>query len=297
MPFGYLIREAGNGWKDGTVILGFVNTTDQPLDPQKVSFQVLEATVETEEGKTYPASLYFAECPERCNVPWKPTTEIKIAWGKQLPLPSRLPVSMIWVVEPKSPGSRGVQAVYNIVNFRFAQAAHPTRLVLRSPDTTFTIDLSSGMAIPTPAPLVGFSSKSLDDLATALNQRNSKIQVTFGKCFLLGEKYGGAAINYALPYTVTNTNQLDEEKVEAPFGVWYPSGVYQIDAWTHYRADSTAHTVLRIQAGPGQTIAQELWMYKGTLGGDPTPTYLVEYSPDQTQVQLYELGCPHVNAK
>lgn len=290
VPFKYTEKDAGDGWKEGVVILGFINITDYPLAPQKVSFQVLEATVETIEGKTYPVDLYFAECPWRCNAPWIPSNAFVVAWDDLLPVPPQLPISMLYAYSPHSPASAQFYSVayfYNIAWFRFAQAAHPTRLILRSPTLEFTIELSVEAA--TPVPPAGFSARSLKDLADELNRRNPNLQITFGQCAWKKHNYN---ISYALPYTITNANQFDEEQVDTPFALWFPSGYYDMYEWSHPERNPRNYWLLHIQAGPGQTVRRDMEMQARLPQESMTmPTYLVIYSSDQKQSQAYKLEC------
>jgi len=262
--------------------LGFVNVTDHLLNPQEISLQLSEATVETLEGKTYPANTYFADALYTYN--WTPSNKFLVAWGDQLPIPPKLPISMIFARSRTAPNEQtGYQHVRNVVRFRFAQAAHPTQLVLRFTTFKYVLDLSSGTVAP-PAPPADLPSLPLSDFTNAIGRLNSNLQVDFGQCYL------GWTNNdyYMLPYTVTNTNQLDEEKLTIDAAVWFSSGVYVLR-----RLSEEDEGGLELHAGPGQTVKNEFDVETdGTRLGWGMPEYLVTYTPERSQYQVYKLECP-----
>jgi hypothetical protein len=286
VPFGYDVRDGGEGWKEGSIVLGFVNTSDRLLNPQKVVFQFVEATVETLEGKTYPANLYLAGLAYTDVL----TNVFQVALDKLPPIPSKLPISAIAAVLPTHGATIEYQNFRNIIRFRFAQAAHPTQLILRSPTSKVTIDLSSETESTTPTPLPGFSAHSLNNFANAISQLNPRLQVEIGECRLRLNDYGNADY-YTLPYTATNTNQLDEEQLDFAYATWHSTGIYDIYDPALVRNMQGYRQF--VKAGPGQTVKGELKWYGPTFYVyQGLPIYLVVYGSDQMQVQIYDLGCP-----
>ena len=274
LPFFFTTEDAGDGWKVGRVDLAFVNTSDHLLEFPRVDN--IQITVQTLEGKNYPADLFsFLGDPSLYKMykfgtrgfelPGKPTGLLHVEGD--LPLPRKLPISMVI-----SPGSNG--GVQHVIQFRFAQAAHPTRLLLSSLNFNYTIDLlAPGADSPFPALPSGLSTSSLVELANALRQVNSKLQIDFGSC-AQSEEY---PYDFLLPFRVTNANQLDEERLNVSYAIWYSSGVYRV---------SPTSTGPLFKIGPGQTVKDNL-----KFADWGVPTYFALYSADRTQLSLYRLEC------
>jgi hypothetical protein len=275
LPFFLTKEDSGDGWEVGMVDLAFANTSDHLLEFQKIDG--IQITVQTLEGKDYPADLFsFLDDPESYEMyklgarpfglPEKPAGLLLV--GGDLPLPRELPISMA-----TGPGSVN-GGVHHVIQFRYAQAAHPTRLTLSSPNFNYTIDLlAPGADSPSPALPSGLSTRSLVELPNALGQVNSKLQIDFGQC----AQSEGYPYDFLLPFRVTNANQLDEEPLDASYAIWYSSGVYLM-------SPTSAGPIFKI--GPGQTVKDNL-----KLADWGVPTYFVLYSPDQTRLTIYRLEC------
>lgn len=286
----YKVNGLGEGWNEGKLHLGFENTGDEPLSPlclifdreraelggwlsncPKESMEIKEVYIETMEGKTYPAEVS------------PPAIEIGDL-DLDLPVLPHVPFQHIETF---------MGYVFDTVQFRFAQAAHPTTLVFKGP-TEFRVDLTN---VPSALPQPDFSRyavKSISELTKEpLLKAGGKVQATFdGICV---HKYLPAFYRdgITLPYTLVNTNPLDEEPYEMHFShaVYYPGGLlrYFIDY-----LDAT------FSIGPGQTEKGEVLLFDEDVDPDNDEIHESEDSvrashlfvfTESGDVTIYRLDC------
>lgn len=280
--FNYWIVDRGDGWRVGNADLAVVNTSEQVMQPQTIELQ--KSWVETQEAKNYDANVFTSWEGPLVHISGRAASELFLGNTvgsfysaridpNGLPIPSYLPISMIARLH------NFAERRNYFVQFRFAQSAHPTKLRLKSSVGVLSADI--------PAPIIDgkniiklwdelgpakeISARSLIDLSRDLSRINSKIQVDFGQCTQ-------GTNGFELPYRATNTNQLDEERLAFPYGIWHSNGLY---------TTSTQKEGAFLSVGPGQTT-------KGSIRlpgiGSGVPTYLVRYEENRTQV--YRLNCP-----
>jgi hypothetical protein len=287
----YAIQDVGDGWNEATLQLGYENTGDQPLAPLCLVFDSERA----EQGG------WLAGCPEESIS--LPETYVETAEGKTYPVLISQPAIKLGDPElglPLLPGVPfrhiGVMMGYvsDTAQFRFAQAAHPTTLVFKG-STEFCIDLTNVPAT-LPAPnLSRYSVKSIAELTgEPLLKEEGKAQAAFdGSCAhkYMPSFYGNGI---ALPYTVTNTDPLDEALYEMNFrhAVYYPGGLLR------YFVDYSGSS---FTIGPGQVEAFEIRLFDEQV--DPDNDQVVEEEdavrasilfvlPQTGGITAYRLDCP-----
>lgn len=266
IAYGYEVKDAGDGWNVGTLRLAFENTSDVmvPSDPpprSKGYYNVNNAFVETQEGKTYPVKviadyglLSYSE------------GEIDLRAMPGIPPGFRLEGGF------SSIGGTYVMWGRLIVEFKFAQVAHPT--VIKFPTRPdWTINLAeaakSDLEMPTDLPVSSF--KSINALnGTVLLNEPGKLLVTLGRCVLVRDK------GY-LTYTAVNRDQLDEISANVQFPAYASLRKGQID----YERTTT----IEIKVGPGQTEENRLYVFSLS---DAT-THLILYQPDG-EYDVYTTG-------
>lgn len=257
LPFNYRENSVGDGWKIGMGEFYFNNESDVPLHSQE--WWITNAVVETAEGKTYPADIiqtswydlegHFAKGEYK----WDAHKIIKL--GGQLPIPSKFPFQVM------------SGDYYNGFGFRFAEAAHPTKLILQFAQGggEFTIDLQKAVqAISDPSPsevkarpLSEFASKSVID--------NSQYKFSWdGTCVVTTELMDNGAF---LSYTLTNKDQFNEQAVSFNFVylLYRPGGLME--------EPSDEKNVMSV--GPGQTIQGLERLVMFVVGSDAPPLYLI----------------------
>lgn len=288
-PFDYQEKPKGEGWKIAAVRLYFLNHSSNLLPPQ--SFQVTNAFVETQEGKTYPAALIdptswyspmlgaHREILEDYLVngqyDWKEPKEVFLgesAIGGKLGIPPGFPFR-------NAPAGFGSYE-YGI-GFRFAEAATPVRIILQIADYgEVSIELNDvRQTIPDPSPRE-VQARSLSELSN-LWIDNEQFSFTWdGTCVWRIEEFVRNKMVY-LPYKVVNKNLFDEEQIvfEFPHAVYYPGGV------VHYWEEPFETTI-----GPGQEV-QGLYLIALLISeDDPMPLYLIHYNEDES-IATFLLNC------
>lgn len=297
LPLNYEVKDAGDGWNDATIDLVYKNTSDQAIPPICLillpqpqedykrftgdrcgNLQLLiikQAIVETREGKNYPVEKAEG-------------TSVVINIGDpNFAIPPGIPFKH----EIFGLGSFGKST--DRLSFRFAQAAHPTRLVLQVEPNQGYSDITFDLeAVPQQFPAPDWSQyqvKPISDLAKApLVDNPDGLKVTFdGKCF-----YGpvsGFEGQYAhIPFSVINRNTLDESQgsIVFAYAAYYPDGLFAYQ-WR----DLILFEALK--AGPGQTEQHEVTI----LDRNPTdvlPTHLFLYKEEgkfRSFSEAYELKC------
>ncbi|MCL4393443.1 MAG: hypothetical protein M1482_01255 [Chloroflexi bacterium] len=167
------------------------------------------------------------------------------------------------------------------IGFRFAEAAHPTRIVLQTAgmgDLAFDLTAAS-QTIPEPSP-AEVKAHPLNGLsALAVNDANVNFSWD-GTCVWRIENLVRNKVVY-LPYTLVNKHSLDEQQVAIPF----PHAVYEPGGVLHYWEDPIA-----LKVGPGQTVRDMFVIDLRMNETDPLPTFLVDYA-DDGGTTAFQLNC------
>lgn len=285
--FNYQAKDVGEGWKEGTVRLAFENTSDRPLPAQCLIFQkqkeesswgwsespctqvhqvvITDLYIETREGKTYPAE--------------PPSAEVRlgaVGADPRYTIPPGFPFQHIY---------RGWGVSFDTISFRFAQAAHPTRLVLqRETGEPIILDLTSApQTVPTPD-LSRYTVQPISELAQrAIVDIPGKVKFSFdGQCYhqhISGFYQGGIV----LPWTLVNYNQFEAEKVDPdfPYAVYYPEGILNYDELLSFEWE----------VGPGQTERDEEIILDEDVGEeDVVATHMIVFGKGG-ELTVYKLDC------
>lgn len=274
IPFFYTTEGPTNGFLTGLVDIAVVNTTGKPSVAQRVTG--VQARVETQEGQTYPAGLFSFLGSARSYKSYDDTfrqrtfglpAQASTTFSFSGNLPPGLPISMALDANPTDEG------LQQVIKFQFAQAAHPTRVVLSAPGLSASIDLTTAAAkSPKPTGPPGVTVKALGDLTAQLSALNSKIRLVPSGC-IQEQSYPS---DYMLQFTAVNSDQFNESRLAVDYAVWYQSGVL---VQTYARSGDPFAIV-----GPAQTLNGKVKFHD--LGA---PKYLVVYSGGNTT--LYDLGC------
>jgi hypothetical protein len=262
----------------GSLGLAYINNGDNVLHPGKVveAIDPNHIVVETQEGKTYQgqfvATAYSPPQAFMRSDTYFPTSKFIVgatnsetiypgpAPAPSLPIPPHLPITAAEDGLVRFPQDNPF--AYYII-FRFAKAAHPTKVTFAWFGSPMEIPFQSDF----PSLSAGLPAKSASDLVDALRQRNSNLQLDAPTC------------NKAtLSFHASNINQLDEEHLDISYGIWYPNGRYYL-----FRDNANIFRV-----GPGQTTQ----IQQGLPGENGIPKYLLLYSPDLEHADLYDLACP-----
>lgn len=247
----YQTKPPRDGWIEGQLELGFENIGEKPLPPLCLVFDkeraaaggwlsgcsdrhvnISEAFIETEEGKNYPVEF----------------SQPAIAIGNsqpELPLPPSLPVRRI-----QHAGLGGY--LFDTAQFRFAEAAHPTALVLRG-EQEFRVPLADVPAMLPEPDFERFAPKPITELEQEpLLEENEKIEGTFdGACVhtYVPLLYRDGIL---LPFTIVNTNKLDQQlsKERFLYAAYFPGNLLVFDP------REREHTI-----GPGQTYKSEIMIF------------------------------------
>jgi murein DD-endopeptidase MepM/ murein hydrolase activator NlpD len=289
LPFDYQEKAIGDGWKIAAVRLYFTNPSGDLIPPQ--SLQVTGASVETLQGKTYPADLidptswYFPmlgahreileEYLSKGQFDWSNPKDIflgEAAIGGKLGIPPGFP----WVN-----AAAGFGSYQYAVGFRFAEAATPVRVILQL--ATFgdlALELKNvPQQVPDPYP-AEVQARPLSELST-LRLDNEQFSFAWdGTCVWRIEGWVRNKMVY-LPYRIINKNALDEQKIvlDFPYAVYYPGGMI------HYHEESFEITV-----GPGQEL-RDLYLIALLISeDDPMPLYLIHYNQDNS-ITTFLLNC------
>lgn len=278
-PFGYVTKDAEDGWKEGSVNFAFENISDKPASPlclvtnpkadeSTVVFvcgkadpvRISEIQVETQEGKTYPAT----------------TASSAYAFSRiEFPTPPGFPFINVYGGE-----------VTTRVNFRFAQAAHPIRVVMKMapgqnlPDIVLSLE-NVPEKIPAPN-LSRYQIKPIKELAAKhLMDETNTLEMAFDGNCIYGGISGFAERGTTIPYTLTNKDKLDQKVgiIDFKSAAYYPEGVLNYDITPH-----------DIRLGPGQTEQSYVLLIDIGRSEDSPATHLVVYEQDGS-LTVYKLDC------
>ena len=278
-PFGYVTKDAEEGWKEGSVNFAFENISDKPASPlclvtnpkadeSTVVFvcgkadpvRISEIQVETQEGKTYPAT----------------TASSAYAFSRiEFPTPPGFPFINVYGGE-----------VTTRVNFRFAQAAHPIRVVMKMapgqnlPDIVLSLE-NVPEKIPAPN-LSRYQIKPIKELAAKhLMDETNTLEMAFDGNCIYGGISGFAERGTTIPYTLTNKDKLDQKVgiIDFKSAAYYPEGVLNYDITPH-----------DIRLGPDQTEQSYVLLLDIGRSEDSPATHLVVYEQDGS-LTVYKLDC------
>lgn len=285
VPFAFTATDTGDGWKNASVKIATLNKTSSVLRPHKVDFIKNGMVVETQEGKSYPVKLVFrgGDYPD-----YDYGTGSTLPYFFGLMNIERYYTGNISKIEPLDTGGlppglpiaelstewRDITGVPYTLEFRFAAAAHPQRIVLPTSEYSFELSLESSSATSETLQPIGLANAgSLEDLAKELRGRYPSLTFDFLSCTYRGEVADG------IQYKVTNSNALDEVRVEPSRGFWSKSGEYLYQGNDVKRGDKPI-----IVVGPGQTKSSTL-LYD-------LPAYFVLYNSDESAASVFKLDCP-----
>jgi len=228
LAYNYKTKDVGDGWSEGTVELAFENTSGEFVGGETVD--VTGATLETQEGKTYPVTVYRIE----------PNMALELKQIDFSKLPKVVPPRFRWT----RLGRLGERFNLHFLKFRVATAAHPSRIVFpKRPD--WSVDLASvtqtSLTFPAEASVV--SAKPISALAgKVLADDPAGLLVTLDGLGLQRDQ------TLQLQYTIVNRDKLDSRKANIAFPIqafFFGDGA----VWPKTPGLGTE----TVEAGPGQT--------------------------------------------
>jgi cell division protein FtsL len=269
----FFMDEEREGWEVGELHLAFVILNDHAVHVAPIPVQ--EAIVETQEGKTYPASLFNLgegygwgawDIYQQTN---------QLGLSSKLVLPPKLPLTSVTEYrefQKSEDDLRRGRTVSQVIRFRFAKAAHPNRVTLRSSGSEYVFELPDP-SYGAPVPIPDLPARSVQDLSSTLSQLNPALTFGFDQCAI----------------SVTNTNKFDNEQAAISdrypyYGVFLSwSGIYLV-----FESSEEKGPLSSFKVGPGQT--KTIGLDFGQFG---SPIYLVLYKDNLTEVEIYKLpeGC------
>lgn len=275
VPFNYIVEDVGDGWNEGWIALSFVNISEQLLDPLTLpSVSAQSITVETTEGKDYSGQLV--------EIPGNPSAikidGIDVNESDVLPVPPGL---IHWTTRDDYTysGYRGTkfQIARYWIRFRFAHAAHPTRVRMQispqdiiqgaKPELVFDISTISNNP-PAYEPTVV---KPISELSQIISfDKQGKIRFRMGKSCLVTYDQDKRGWHLYLPYSAVNQNQLDQETETIEFGyaLWFPYGAWDAQ-WVKFN----------LRLGPSQQVEGRFELESWEAYDEPLPQYLILYEP------------------
>ncbi|OQY92329.1 MAG: hypothetical protein B6D41_08265, partial [Chloroflexi bacterium UTCFX4] len=184
--------------------------------------------------------------------------------------------------------------IFETIKFRFAQAAHPTAVVLSGPNEV-RLDLN---AVPAQAPAPDWNRSPVLPV-TALTQEtlasnSPKVQITFDGTCVYHDIPGFYQKGIDLPYTLVNTNALDGENyiIDITYAAYFPGGGLK------YRSYPLPLTI-----GPAQTEHDTVTVLDAAIDSDyddisetddeTRASHLIVFGKDEA-TRVYDLtGCPN----
>jgi hypothetical protein len=292
VPFHYFVEDVGEGWNEEWIALAFTNISGQLLDPLTIpSLTAEHVSVETEEGKEYLGELV--------EIPGNPSSVeldgIDIDESDILPVPPNL---THWTTRRDYTytgfsGEKYQNSRYWI-RFRFAYAAHPTRVkihftpqgIISEDEPYFSFTLSS---IGNDPPLYEPSEvKPISELQGRLSfDKPGRIRFQLSSTCLVRYNEDKKGWHLYLPYSAVNQNQLDQEieQIEFGYALWFPYGAWDPE-WKR----------IKIQLGPGQRVDDVIELESWESYSEPLPEYLILYEPIGTygvyeKTSVYAIQC------
>lgn len=285
----YVSQEAGDGWNNGRVSLAFENQDEEylpsPFPLESVGagyYDTRDAYVETVEGKTYPVEV---SSHGEDNF----TRKGRIDISRLPPIPPGFTIEggTTFGFGTGEFGSNYAAWGNLVVRFKFAQAAHPTRIVFPS-NPRWNIDLTGvtnrRLINATDAPKESF--EHLDVLAGEIISDNETSTIMYIGC----RKGGYLDLDRYLAISVTNKDALDQITVQVVLPAHaiireeqWPSGTGKTEYAVRMNySDETQETMT---IGPGSTEITGI-----RIGDTVTETkYLVLYSATENRIFRVDL--------
>jgi len=236
-PLNYLTRDHGDGWNIGYVrIYFYVTPNSKPPQIIKYKTTLLDATVETAEGKTYPVTLYtfenFTDINQYKSASWGGGV-YEIGWPQNITIDKLIPgLPMVPVKDLND---------HYVLSFLFAKATRPTYLKLSTSDGLFTMDLnSSHKSLPSP----NVDHEEFRSFHTFFNEDNKSLWFQFDEQCLYDENG-----HYSINYKIKNKDPYDqlEYKIPGSYYTYHENGTIYNHSHNNY--------VLSVTVGPNQEIA------------------------------------------
>lgn len=290
-PVNLQVQDAGDGWREATLNLAYKNTGAVPMPPLCLVFGETPPGWQSSLSSCPPGSLHFpnilVETAEGKTYPGQVAPPIVTVGDDELklPVPPQIPFRQV------ATGALGY--IFETVKFRFAQAAHPTAVVLSGPNEV-RLDLN---AVPAQVPAPDW--KHFQALpVTALTQEtlasnSPRVQITFDGTCVYHDISGFYQKGIDLPYTLVNTNALDGESytIDITYAAYFPSGGLT------YRSYPLPLTI-----GPGQTEHATVTILDAAIDDDydgisepddeTRASHLLVFGKDGA-LRVYDLtGCP-----
>lgn len=252
LAYQYEVKDGGEGWNLGTVHLAFENTRKVMIPPgfpprESGNYDVHDAYVETQEGKTYPA-------------------KVTASWGMSGDINGLIDFRPVPGIPPGFRATLGTTVLdrtlnwgRQVVEFKFAQAAHPTVIKFPSrPDWDINLSKVTKSDIQTPTDLPLNSFKSINSLeGTVLLDQPDKLLVTLGKCVREPDGWANGPSAY-ITYKVVNRDKFDE--ISGSFQLPALADFFQAQMWYHQAS------TIKVKVGPGQTVEDKLWLFSWSKG-------------------------------
>lgn len=265
LAYNYTLKDAGDGWNNGTLQLAFGNVSKELVGGEKIV--LTGGNVETQEGKTYPVKLYYYD-------PGGLGANIETQNIDFSELPKVVPPNFRW-----TKSFQGHPVTYSI-QFRAAVAAHPLRIVFSSrPD--LGIDLNSvpqslrfpadGTVLSATKPLSALAGKVLADDPRGL------LVTLDGTGFQEGQRL-------QLRYTAVNRDKLDSHK--ANIDKSFLSYFYWDGAVSPEIPQTSTELV---EVGPGQTKHDSFFIGYVFMNSECNPEFYA-VAQEGTQYSVYKLN-------
>lgn len=280
LAYGYKIKDVGEGWSEGLVRLAFENIADEYIGGEKIDATGI--TLETQEGKTYLATLYQVQAT---NI----ETQVKeIDFSK---LPPVIPPHFRWTrfgISGDLVKYTAKAATYDLgigeyyVRFRPATAAHPTRVVFpKRPDWKIDLSTATQPTLAFPAEASFLTAKPLSALAgRVLVDEPEKLKVTLDGT----GGFAAGAQDIQLKYTIVNRDKLDAHSANAELPVralFFADGAVKLSGLDM--------TIKSLQAGPGQT-KQAVWLLQDLFYDKKCNPKVYALFQESTQYSIYNLN-------
>lgn len=243
----------GDGWVNGSMDIFLINFHTEPVMP--MSIDIYSGYVETEEGNTYEATIYFDG-----NDSLPITIKIDPLAGQTLP--ALLPI---------------VDSIR--LGYKFAEASSPTRLMLNTSLGDVYIDLSSNntevSSLRPDILLLSYARQQTRPIEELLDHfvfeitGSEQVQFTIDKTCIVKKKN-----DYGFKYSLTNNNSLDEETVflSVTRPTHYLFDMLENSQYIFWWADGNTLSIpynfnlekaqdVPVTIGPGQTVEGIYSMY------------------------------------
>ena len=282
LGYNYNFKDAGDGWNEGKIYIVLENISNEFVGGAE--FNLANATVETLEGKTYPATLYREYIGIYSSAAGPADPPIVSFKG----FPKVIPPHFRWNRVNMNPPGLAMGDYY--LKFRFATAAHPLRITFPShPGYTIALDSSAKLSPVFPADeSILASAKSISMLTgKSLADDPAGLRITLDGT---GASHYKGDMGLYLEYSITNNDKLDSHqlKIPSPFLAYFDEHGFINTSFQN--KPGTAGETLSFEAGPGQTREDAIkLLYTSDVSFDCNPNV---YAVSQTgsQYTLYNLN-------